>query len=224
MMACFTFCKSYIPIYTKTEANFLSSRGKKIFRKFDEDFEDQDEYDDEGLLAGRSDAEDMSSSARPLTRASIKPRLLFPTAEQRQAREQKSVVTDEEATTDIEEHADADEVVEAPAKESGNEVGNGVTESEPTTPTNQTTQSTVTTPTTPKFSGHGHSLRSQSKKSVEQTPVKNGRASTNTSFGSWKRTKSSSDESGNTTPKTRKRGVPSGDHGASPAKKKPRNK
>lgn len=156
-----------------------------------------------------------------MTRASVKPRLLFPTSEQRQAREEKSIVTDEEATTDIEELADADEMPETPGNEPSNELGKEVvTESEPTTPTNQTTTSPLTTPSTPKFSGH--SLRSQSKRSAEQTPVKGDKANASASFEAWKRTKSGSDDSANSTPKAKKRGVPSGDRSVGPAKKKAR--
>lgn len=86
-------------------------RGKKVFRKFGdsedgpqgsqslaEDSESEEVEDDETLT---------STLRRPLTRSSIKPRLLFPTAEQSRAREAKSHNTeDEEADTDIEEPMD----------------------------------------------------------------------------------------------------------------------
>ncbi|OAQ74008.1 hypothetical protein VFPPC_13119 [Pochonia chlamydosporia 170] len=65
-------------------------RGKKFFRKFSE--QDQPEEN------GDSDAAGESHLSRPLTRASVKPRLLFPT--QRTAEED-----DEEALTDVEDMA-----------------------------------------------------------------------------------------------------------------------
>lgn len=80
-------------------------RGKRIFRKF-ADFDDS--------ASPAEDAEDEADEAieqvvppnlrRPLTRSSIKPRLLFPTPEQAKARVPKTHTTDdEEAETDIEE-------------------------------------------------------------------------------------------------------------------------
>ncbi|CZT43090.1 uncharacterized protein RSE6_03076 [Rhynchosporium secalis] len=79
-------------------------RGKKVFRKFGED-------DDHQFFANETDSEDevddqtlTTNLRRPLTRSSLKPRLLFPTAEQSGTRETRSHNTeDEEADTDIEE-------------------------------------------------------------------------------------------------------------------------
>ncbi|SLM37199.1 hypothetical protein LPUS_06929 [Lasallia pustulata] len=82
-------------------------RGKKIFRKFDDHREDEeadvnffgsDEWHD-SEIDGES-----SPPLRPFTRSSIKPRLLFPTEEQRRAREAQAKIAAEEAITDIEEH------------------------------------------------------------------------------------------------------------------------
>ncbi|PLN79872.1 hypothetical protein BDW42DRAFT_172014 [Aspergillus taichungensis] len=84
-------------------------RGKKTFRKFHEEpqSEEEDEDDDLGLLASRPDLIDSSvvANIRPLTRSSIKPRVLFP----RKAKNRMPPTTqddhEEEAATDIEDHA-----------------------------------------------------------------------------------------------------------------------
>ncbi|KAA8646146.1 hypothetical protein EYZ11_001555 [Aspergillus tanneri] len=91
-------------------------RGKKTFRKFSDAVEsDQEEEDDGdlGLLAARPDLIDSSYSAdvRPLTRSSIKPRVLFPSANDRTPREVHGEDTDEEeAATDIEDHEFTEDV------------------------------------------------------------------------------------------------------------------
>ena len=87
------------------------SRGKKTFRKFDDDADAESDGDDLGLLGSRSDLMDSSldTRVRPLTRSSIKPRVLFPTARQRHSKEAHSGITDEEATTDIDDHASLSE-------------------------------------------------------------------------------------------------------------------
>lgn len=87
----------------------FDSRGKKMFRKFadfddDQEIEDDDEEDETATTS--LDQVVTRDLRRPLTRSSIKPRLLFPTAEQSKAREPKSHNTDdEEADTDIEDSA-----------------------------------------------------------------------------------------------------------------------
>ncbi|KAG0649781.1 hypothetical protein D0Z07_3513 [Hyphodiscus hymeniophilus] len=77
-------------------------RGKKVFRKFGEEgSEDEVNSDDDDELAQMVEP----NLRRPLTRSSIKPRLLFPTPHQTEAKEKRSEVTEdeEEAITDIEE-------------------------------------------------------------------------------------------------------------------------
>ena len=86
-----------------------------MFRKFGEEgFEDEDNSDDDDELAQMVEP----NLRRPLTRSSIKPRLLFPSAHQTEAKEKRSQVTEdeEEAVTDIEEpHGmDVDEAVATP--------------------------------------------------------------------------------------------------------------
>lgn len=92
----------------------MCSRGKKIFRRFEEEEDEEEE-------AGGDDAAPFDLSAtpsqhrlkrqagaaaqRPLTRSAIKPRLLFPSEEQRLERERvgrREDDVDEEAVTDIE--------------------------------------------------------------------------------------------------------------------------
>ena len=103
-MVLYTSCKfSSFKIIAPLTVHF-HSRGKKIFRKFT-DLEEtgslaQDDSDDVQL------AETVPENLRrPLTRSSIKPRLLFPTPQQTKAKETRSQATEdeEEAITDIDE-------------------------------------------------------------------------------------------------------------------------
>ncbi|KAH3196965.1 hypothetical protein KXX02_003704 [Aspergillus fumigatus] len=90
-------------------------RGKKMFRKFTEDVEsDGDDENDLGLLAARPDLIDSSinTAVRPLTRSSIKPRVLFPSANDRGHSEHNMSDADEEAATDIDEHVLHEELVD----------------------------------------------------------------------------------------------------------------
>ena len=101
------FCKFFSKSYMRTTNNIISSRGKKIFRKFDNYGVNNDHQDE--VSPNELDAElDTTVTARlrgPLTRSAIKPRLLFPTAEQIVAKQHRSMVTndEEEAATDIDE-------------------------------------------------------------------------------------------------------------------------
>ncbi|KAL3469534.1 hypothetical protein BJX99DRAFT_69382 [Aspergillus californicus] len=82
-------------------------RGKKMFRKFNDDAgSDLEDDDDLGLLASRPDLLDSSllENPRPLTRSSIKPRVLFPGTINREVHEGQTSDADEEAATDIEDH------------------------------------------------------------------------------------------------------------------------
>lgn len=87
------------------------SRGKKIFRPYqttspedgaasaaDEDTPSRDGDADQRRLRHQAGP----AAQRPLTRSTIKPRLLFPNAEQRAERERGPDDVDEEAVTDIE--------------------------------------------------------------------------------------------------------------------------
>ena len=82
------------------------SRGKKTFRKFNDTEEVvSGVVDDDAEIDAALEADLPSRLRRPLTRSSVKPRLLFPTPEQLRARETRSQATEdeEEAATDIEE-------------------------------------------------------------------------------------------------------------------------
>ena len=86
----------------------FSSRGKKIFRRFQEPDRDGEEEDNASTgLSGTSEQRRLKRQAgaaaqRPLTRSAIKPRLLFPSEEQQRERERGTDDVDEEAVTDIE--------------------------------------------------------------------------------------------------------------------------
>lgn len=86
-----------------------------MFRKFGEEGSEDEADDEDDQLAQTVEP----NLRRPLTRSSIKPRLLFPSDEQSKAKEKRSQVTEdeEEAITDIEEaHApmDVDQLVATP--------------------------------------------------------------------------------------------------------------
>ncbi|KAI9841577.1 MAG: hypothetical protein M1838_003508 [Thelocarpon superellum] len=83
-------------------------RGKKIYRKFNE----EKDLDHGRLEVDEQDRGLNLSSARPMTRSSIKPRLLFPTKRQQEMRlddcsdlEVEATHEDEEAITDIDDAA-----------------------------------------------------------------------------------------------------------------------
>lgn len=80
----------------------LSSRGKKVYRRFDDAGDEEEVIDPEelGLLARRHGAYETLKPLRTLTRKSIRPRRLF--QEEKQTRE-----IDEEADTEIEDNNQA---------------------------------------------------------------------------------------------------------------------
>lgn len=92
-----------------------------MFRKFNDPIEsdgEEEDDDDLGLLAARPDLLETSvSDVRPLTRSSIKPRVLFPSAAKTSTPQQDHPSdVDEEAATDIEDHAkDTDDAAEQTA-------------------------------------------------------------------------------------------------------------
>ncbi|KAI9884442.1 MAG: hypothetical protein M1823_003767 [Watsoniomyces obsoletus] len=95
----------------RTDGAVYIFRGRKFFRKFDQD--DDDDDGDGGMMSGARGRQGVLHDAPVgrLTRSSIKPRLLFPTEEQKREREQRDAtamdedVIDEEATTEIDEDA-----------------------------------------------------------------------------------------------------------------------
>lgn len=138
-------CKHFLPLHLINVALTLAlSRGKKIYRKFPND---SSEHNDTINL---EDSERESSSTRPLTRSSIKPRLLFP---RKQPGHERTVPTidDEEALTDIEDPQD-------------HEMTDPEDEKEMVTPLNASAFSPPTPPTT------GHATRAGTKKAAFGSP------------------------------------------------------
>lgn len=123
----------------------MFSRGKKIYRKFPNDGAEHNDTHSPG------DSERESSTRRPLTRSSIKPRLLFPTKQQIHQRA-VSNVDDEEAPTDIEESQD-------------HEMTDPEDEKQVTTPVKASIFSPTTPPTT------GHATRAATKKAALDSPA-----------------------------------------------------
>ncbi|KAL5338691.1 hypothetical protein BJX70DRAFT_365927 [Aspergillus crustosus] len=131
-------------------------RGKKMFRKFTDlaESEVEDDDDDLGLLASRPDLIDSTlfESSRPLTRSSIKPRVLFPGAHS-QLHESHASDADEEAATDIEDHVLEDSATEDPDHSVDNQ-----SQQRPVTPP----PNLIDTPASPGASSR--SLRSRAKR------------------------------------------------------------
>ncbi|KAF2761327.1 hypothetical protein EJ05DRAFT_497879 [Pseudovirgaria hyperparasitica] len=72
-------------------------RGKSVFRAFDES-----NADDEPITSSDTEACRQAGATKRIARSSIRPRLLFPTDEERRARAAAANAADEEAVTDIE--------------------------------------------------------------------------------------------------------------------------
>lgn len=89
-------------------SNQLYSRGKKLYRRFDDELEEDEEIDAEdlGFLRQSPDGAERVRPMRTLTRKSIKPTRLFQTKEQKAAREREK---EEEALTDVEEQHSTDD-------------------------------------------------------------------------------------------------------------------
>ncbi|GAD99119.1 conserved hypothetical protein [Paecilomyces variotii No. 5] len=160
-------------------------RGKKVFHKFNEDVnmesgDDDDDDDDLGLLAARPDLIDASlTSVRPLTRSSIKPRVLFPTAQK------TAPDAVEEETTDVEDNHTANEA----EVDAGNEETQTNAKTDPVTPE---IHSTATTPASPGATIR--SLRSRNKHIAQDaTPTASGSKKEKriSPFNGWMRKKQS---------------------------------
>ena len=112
----------------------------------------------------------MEEDTRSLTRSSIKPRLLFPTPQQRREREAANV-SDEEATTEVEDIQDEPEI-------------------EVTTPVKQTVFSPATPPTT------GHATRSSTKITEDVKAIPFSKERKISPFDGWARRKASAGPGG----------------------------
>jgi len=147
-------------------------RGKKQFRKFSDNEEEGGLDEDEGGLESAVD----STSRRPLTRSSIKPRLLFAPKVEEPPVISKS---DEEAETDIEDH-----------------VRESFKEDRPSTPM-ELVEDAPGTPEAPRFApasppATARTTRYGSKK-LDATPMKGkgaARGGKRSPFEGWRRTKS----------------------------------
>lgn len=91
----------------------LSSRGKKVYRRFDDAGDEEEVIDPEelGLLARRHGAREIIRPLKTLTRKSIQPRRLF-------QEDKQPSQTDEEADTEIEDHNQDDEELQEPTSPS----------------------------------------------------------------------------------------------------------
>lgn len=72
------------PLFS-THSNMNPRRGKKVFRRFDDDADEDEDDDDLGLFATRpdllADNPDALKNAKTLKRSDVKPRVLFPIAD-----------------------------------------------------------------------------------------------------------------------------------------------
>ncbi|KAI1777312.1 hypothetical protein F4818DRAFT_409919 [Hypoxylon cercidicola] len=154
-------------------------RGKKIFRKFStgEEEESASHIDGEDVNAEFGTATSRKR-LRPVTRSSIKPRLLFPPEQKDKQPADMATHEDEEAATDIEEHNMED--VEEDQME------------EPVTPVKGVDQK-LSTPVAPKFALSSppstvRTTRTTSKVHADSTPLKPPKS--HSPFDGWRRSKS----------------------------------
>ncbi|KAI1429888.1 hypothetical protein F5Y12DRAFT_343074 [Xylaria sp. FL1777] len=151
-------------------------RGKKMFRKFADD----NDADSSSQAEGDEATEDPNAQTRrnrPMTRSSIKPRLLFPPAPKGK-KVAATTVEDEEAVTDIEDNVFGDS--QAAAETDG-----------PQTPA-QVAKGKLGTPDAPRFGpasppSTGRATRSTDKLRGGDTPIK---AKGPSPFDGWRRSKS----------------------------------
>ncbi|KMQ44237.1 hypothetical protein A7C99_5973 [Trichophyton rubrum] len=185
-------------------------RGKKVFRKFKPEVEEEEDDDDDlGLLASRSELTSESiPRIRPLTRSSIKPRVLFPEARAAPVTREKEEEPNTPSTIVEAEEEQDEEPDEEPVEESAETANQPATAHEedgfsknPITPEGQVIQ--TDTPSSPLASGR--SLRSHGLKAgsgPEHCDPDTPTAKRISPFDRWRRGKSHS-----TPTKTKKRGI-----------------
>ncbi|KAK5626338.1 hypothetical protein RRF57_002053 [Xylaria bambusicola] len=150
-------------------------RGKRLFRKFADDNDEESSSQAEDDEAADLDLNGQTRRNRPLTRSSIKPRLLFPPAKGKKVT--SSTIEDEEAVTDIEDNVFNDEqAAEVEAPQTPARVAKGKVE----------------TPNAPRFGpasppSTGRATRSTDKLRGGDTPMK---AKGPSPFDGWRRSKS----------------------------------
>ena len=172
------------------------SRGKKIFRPFANNGDEEDAVSDaSGTPEQRRLKHQAGPSAqRPLTRSAIKPRLLFPSEEQLRERERGVDDVDEEAVTDVE--------MDGATTNGGNLAGSQVSNLVSPPPTHNKKKSRAglkgTLDATPipifdeeeKEEGDPMSLGTEASfSSVSASVSAEGRAKGRSPFDSWARTK-----------------------------------
>ncbi|KAL1958260.1 hypothetical protein VTO42DRAFT_4768 [Malbranchea cinnamomea] len=164
-------------------------RGKKVFRKFKPEVEDEEDDDEDlGLLSSRPELLDGSPlpRVRPLTRSSIKPRILFPAAGQSARRKEDEVAVNEN------DEVPGDQDSESQVKSSHTTTATHIADDNP-----PTTPKTIDVITPPSPLASGRSLRSHARKEqVEQqaTPCEVGESAPKrfSPFDRWWRTKRAS--------------------------------
>lgn len=89
----------------------FASRGRKVYRRYDDTGEEEEEIDAEdlGLLGHIDDGPERAKTIKTLTRKSIKPTRLFQSELQKRTRAREQ---EEEALTDVEDHATHDQTME----------------------------------------------------------------------------------------------------------------
>ncbi|DAA78290.1 TPA_exp: Uncharacterized protein A8136_4266 [Trichophyton benhamiae CBS 112371] len=185
-------------------------RGKKVFRKFKPEVEEEEDDDDDlGLLASRSELKSESiPRIRPLTRSSIKPRVLFPEAraapvpceKEEEPSTPSTIVEAEEEQDEEPDEEPVEESAETADQPATAHAENGSSE-HPITPEGQIIQ--TDTPSSPLASGR--SLRSHGLKAgsgPEHCDPGTPTAKRISPFDRWRRGKSHS-----TPTKTKKRGI-----------------
>lgn len=142
---------------------------------------------------GGLDAAVESPRRRPMTRSSIKPRLLFPMPTPAPVRQEPSNIDEEEAETDIEEPIPAKDEMELEEGEPHTPFDLVEAPDTPVAPKFAPTMQ-VTPPTTQRTTRHG------TKSVDETTPMKPLRGKKRSPFDGWRRTKNGSESSSSKRP------------------------
>ncbi|KAK2750991.1 hypothetical protein FQN57_000066 [Myotisia sp. PD_48] len=160
-------------------------RGKKLFRKFsrDEEEDEEDDPNDLGLLANhRPVLGEPIREFRPLSRSSIKPRVLFPEAMASARRKAKATRSTSEPPTEVEQNLDLE--IEKEPKQDVQRPATPPKDDQAAPSTPPPKKSAISTPTTPLATGR--SLRSHTKKGGSEGAEGSKRVSP---FDRWRRTK-----------------------------------
>ncbi|KAI0021800.1 hypothetical protein F4780DRAFT_736686 [Xylariomycetidae sp. FL0641] len=178
-------------------------RGKKIFKKFEsDDDDDRSEPDLEGGEFATGSPQRARTQTQRITRSSVKPRLLFPTEKKGKGTANATTTEDEEAATDIEDHVFADSNdLELPVPEMPiPKVQVEIQPPSPATPAEMVDE--PNTPDAPRFAPASPPSTSRVTRSTNklqaaqvQEPPKKGRK-TRSPFDSWRRSKSRSEPHG----------------------------